>query len=126
MKAANEWESMWATIQDSIHESMNHEMEKKYQLLEEKIKKLVHTHNQKPTAKTEFYPRVINETEISFADEELALLNKDFKYNINYRRKHWLSNLALEVDSAITRLPSQEQEHVRQIVAHNLQKLYKA
>jgi len=67
----------------------------------------------------------VNKTEICFTEEELELLNKGLKYDINYKRKHWLSNLALEADSAITRLPSHEQEHVRHIVAHNLQKLYK-
>jgi hypothetical protein len=39
--AANEWESMWATIQDSIHESMNHEMEKKYQPLDKAVLVLI-------------------------------------------------------------------------------------
>ena len=105
LKAANEWGNLWSYIQDSTHESTNEIIEKKYQSLDKKSKKLVQTQNQKPTARTEFYPRVVNKTEICFTEEELKLLNYGLKYNINYKRKHWLSNLALEADSAITRLP---------------------
>ena len=50
-----------------------------------------------------------------------ALLQK----YIDPLHKHWLSNIALEAEAAITRLPTDEQEHVRFQVAHNLQKLYK-
>ena len=76
LKAANEWGSLWSYIQDSTHENINQEMDKKYQSLDKKIRKLVNTQNQRPTARTEFYPRVVNKTEICFTDEELELLNK--------------------------------------------------
>jgi hypothetical protein len=56
MKAAKEWGSIWPTIQDYIHENINHEMEEKYQTPEKKIKNLVHTHNQTPKSKTVFHP----------------------------------------------------------------------
>jgi hypothetical protein len=59
-------------------------MERKYQYLKKKFRKLVHTQNQKPSTKTEFYPRVVDKTEISFTNEELTLLNKGLKCNINY------------------------------------------
>jgi len=35
-----------------------------------------------------FYPRVVNKTEVCFTEEELEILNKGLKYNINYKRKH--------------------------------------
>jgi hypothetical protein len=54
----------------------------------------------------QFYPRVVNKTEIN-------LLNKGLKYNLGHKRKHWVNNLAFEAESAITFLPPGEQEHVR-------------
>ena len=49
----------------------------------------------------------------------------NLKHNLNHKSKHWLSNIALEAEDAIMRLPTGEQEHVRYQVVHNLQKLYK-
>jgi len=40
-------------------------------------------------------------------------------------RMNGVSNIALEAEAAITRLPTGEQEHVRYQVARNLQKLCK-
>jgi hypothetical protein len=50
-------------------------MEKKYKQLDQKIYKLVATKTKKPKTKTQFYPRVINKSDIKFTDEELTLLN---------------------------------------------------
>jgi len=55
----------------------------------------------------------------------MALLNKGLKYNLPYKRKYWLSYLALEAEAAITVLHTHEQEHISYQVMHNLQKLYK-
>jgi hypothetical protein len=100
-------------------------MEVKYKSLDAKISKLAHTQIQKPDNQTEFYPRVVNQTNIIFTNKEMTLLNKGLKYNVKHKGKHWLSNLALEAEAAVMRLPAQEQEPVRHMVAHNLQKLYK-
>jgi hypothetical protein len=67
----------------------------------------------------------VNKTQIRFTDEEMILLNKGLKYNLGHKKKQWLSNLALEAEAAVARLPTHEQEHVRHLIAHNLQKLYK-
>ena len=72
-------------------------MEKKYKSLDTKINKLVQTQTNNPNTNIQFYPRVINKTNISFTDDELTLLNKGLKYNLSQKRKHWLSNLALEL-----------------------------
>jgi len=72
-----------------------------------------------------FYTRVVNKTNISFMNEEMALLNKGLKYSLHHKDKHWLSNLALEAEAALTPLPPPEQEHIRHQVVHNLRKLYK-
>jgi hypothetical protein len=100
-------------------------MEKKYKQLDLKIYKLVATQTEKPKNKTQFYPRVINKSDITFTDEELTLLKKGLKYNINYRNKDRLSTLTLEDETAISMHPSHEQEHLRYQVAHDLQKIYK-
>ena len=55
----------------------------------------------------------------------MTLLNKGLKYNLNYKGKNWLSTLALEAETAISLLPSHEQEYLRYQVSQNLQKLYK-
>jgi hypothetical protein len=73
----------------------------------------------------QFYRRVVNETAVKFSDEEMTLLNKGLKYNLSHKRKHWLSNLALEAKNAIMLLPTQQQAYLRYQVAYNLQKLYK-
>jgi hypothetical protein len=80
---------------------------------------------QKPKTKDNkhFYPRVVNKTEIDFSKEEISLLNKGLKYNLEHKRKHWVNNLAFEAESAISLLPPGEQEHVRYQVAQNIKKL---
>jgi hypothetical protein len=32
----------------------------------------------------------------------MTLLNKGLKYNVSHKRKHWLNNVALEAENAIT------------------------
>jgi len=55
----------------------------------------------------------------------MALLNKGLKYSLHHKDKHWLSNLALEAEAALTPLPLREREHIRHQVAQKLHKLYK-
>jgi mRNA-degrading endonuclease RelE of RelBE toxin-antitoxin system len=100
-------------------------MEKKYKSLDMKVNKLVQTGTNKSKTDTQFYRRLVNKTSISLSDEEFMLLNKGLKYNLNQKRKHWLSNLASEAKAAITLLPAYEQEHIRYHVAYKLQKLHK-
>jgi hypothetical protein len=49
------------------------------------------------------------------------VFNFAFK-GLNHKSKYWLSSIALQAEAAITRLPTDEQEHVKFQVAHNLQK----
>jgi hypothetical protein len=112
LKAAKEWGRVWDIIFPSINNTLNLEMENKYKQLDLKINRLVATQTEKPNTKTQFYPRVINKTDITFTDEEMTLLNKGLKYNLNYRNKHRLSTLALEAETAISLLPSHEQDYL--------------
>jgi hypothetical protein len=51
-------------------------MDKKYKSIEHKLNKLTLKQTEKPDINTQFYPRVINETDTEFSNEELTMLNK--------------------------------------------------
>ena len=125
LKAAQEWDNTWHIIQESILESINKEMQRKYKNLDEKLEKLTLKQPRKPNHNIQFYPRVINETKIEFSKEEITLLNKGPKYNLSHKKTHWLKNIAFEAENAITLLPTQEQDYLRYQVAQNLQVLHK-
>ena len=99
-------------------------MEKKYKTMDEKIKKIVQSQSYKPSTSTQFYPRVVNETNIHFSDDELGLLKKGLKYNLSKKREHWISNLALEAETAVTLLPPGEQDYICHQVAKDTKILY--
>jgi hypothetical protein len=105
LKATKEWGRIWNIILPSVNHALNLGMEKKYKQLHLKINRLVATQTEKPKTKTQFYPRVINKTDITFTDVEMILLNKGLKYNLNYRNKDRLSTLALEAETAILLFP---------------------
>jgi hypothetical protein len=50
-----------------------------------------------------------------------CLLIYGLKYNLHYKQKHWIQTLAIEADTAINLLNSQEQTYMRQAVTHKLQ-----
>jgi hypothetical protein len=122
-QAALEWGNCWNLIQESILDTVNQVFEKKYQLLDNKISRLAKAQKQEVDKNNMFYPRVINKTNIEISNEELSLLNKGIKYNLGYKQRHWISNLAFEVEGALTLLPPGEQEHIRYQVAQNIKKL---
>jgi len=93
------------TIHESIQESINLEMEKKYKAMDDKINKLMQNQTYKPSTSMNFYPRVVNKTNITFSNDELELLNKGLKYNLRKKQKQWISNLALEAEMTVTLLP---------------------
>jgi hypothetical protein len=68
---------------------------------------------------------VVNKTSITFSNEELELLSRGMKYNLSKKRKHWIHNLALEAETAITSLPTGKQDYIRHQVAKNITKLYR-
>jgi len=71
--------------------------------MEDKINKLIQNkQTNKPNINKNFYPKVVNKTNITFSDDELRLLNKGLKYNLSKKRKKWISNLALETETAVT------------------------
>ena len=92
--------------------------------MDDKLKELIQSQTYKPSTSTQFYPRVVNKTNIHFSDDELGLLNKGLKYNLSKKCEHWISNLALEAETAVTLLPPGEQDYIRHQVAKNIKMLY--
>jgi hypothetical protein len=76
-----------------------------------------------PKEKWQFYPRVINNTDINFLDQEMNMLRKGLKYNTDGKRKDWIQTLALEAETAINQFPTNERDSYRKIVAKSLNTL---
>ena len=62
--------------------------------------------------------------DIKFSEDEITLLNKGLTYNLHNKHKHWITNLALEAETAINLLPPTDQEHIQYQVTKNIQHLY--
>jgi hypothetical protein len=60
-------------------------MERKYKQVDLKITNLVNCRTENPNNNAQFYPRVVNNTDITFTDEEMTLLNKALKYSLQYK-----------------------------------------
>jgi len=63
-----------------------------------------------PTNPRTLHPKVLNMTYISFTEPEMALLQKGPKYNLHYKPKNQIRNLALEAETAVSRLPPSQRE----------------
>jgi len=102
---------------------VNSLFEKKYKNLDEKISWLINTQKETVQNNTTFHPRVVNKRNIPLTKEELRLLNKGLKYNLDHKHRYWINNLALEAENAVTLLPPREQEYTRHQIARNIRKL---
>ena len=92
----------------------------RYQTLDNKIKRLTQQQTHTHPPKKNFYPRVVNMTDISFSEPEMALLQKGPKYNLHDKPKDWIENLALEAETAIARLPHTEREVYRKMTGERI------
>jgi hypothetical protein len=70
-----------------------------------------------------FYNRVQNLSVIQFTETELKLLNKGLQYNLQHKHKKWVEQLAVEAETAISKLNILEQDHYRYLVANNIKHL---
>ena len=50
----------------------------------------------------------VNNTDIKFTDHEMTLLEKGPKYNLHYKKRNWIQNLALEAETAKKNNPTQD------------------
>jgi hypothetical protein len=95
-------------------------MKSKYKSLDNKLHKLTQSQITKPQEQHTFYPRVINNTNIPFSNCEMNLLQKGLKYNLHAKKKNWIQTLALEAETAITQLPTNERDVYRKLVAERI------
>jgi hypothetical protein len=113
----------WPYIQHTIEEKLQKETQTKYKNLDKKLNKLAQEQTVTPQEKHTFHPRIINNTNITFSDNETTLLQKGPKYNLHSKKKHWLPNLALEAETAITQLPTTDRDSYRKLVADRIDNL---
>jgi hypothetical protein len=121
--AANEWGPVWNMLSQPIHDNINTHMEKKIQMPERKLKKLTQQQTNNHTNAPNFYPRVVNNTNIVFNEDENVLLRKGLKYKLHFKPKQWIHTLAMEAETAVTLLPALDQDPIRYQVARNLERL---
>jgi hypothetical protein len=110
-------------IDESVRDRINLISEKKYETIRKKLKQLESTQSNNPKHQKKFYPRVVNQTNIDFTNDEMTLLNKGLKYNLSHKNKNWTETLALEPETALSLLPTTEQDFIRCQVA-NIKQLY--
>jgi uncharacterized radical SAM superfamily Fe-S cluster-containing enzyme len=92
-------------VPKSIHGNISKHVKQKYKWLNEKLKKLTQQQTNSHTDAPDFYPQVINNTNIVFTEEENTLLHKGLKCNLHFKPKKWIYTLAMEAEAAITLLP---------------------
>ena len=113
----NTWHNMWPHLQHTIESRLRQEISSKYKTLDKKLMRLTQTQKTTPLEQHTFYPRVVNNTNINFSNNEMRLLHKGLKYNMHTKKKNWVQTLALEAETAITHLPTTERDVYRKLVA---------
>jgi riboflavin synthase len=96
-------------------------MQRKYQTINNKIKKLTTKTQSNQKSKT-FYKCTENLI-VTFTEAEVKLLGKALKYNLHYKHRHWILTLATEADTTICKMHAKNHIFMRQIVVNNIQKL---
>jgi hypothetical protein len=101
--SANEWGNGWYLIAESIIDTVNYEMQNKY----EKLKKLKNSQKAEDRIITpsKFYSRVVKNTNINFSKDELAVLSKGLKYNLHFEQKSGFQHLLLKLRQPLTNCP---------------------
>jgi hypothetical protein len=123
LNAANTWGNTWYYIQGIIEAKLNRQMKEKYVKLGKKLQKLALEQTTTPKTFHDFYPRVVNKSNIAFTKGEITLLNKGLKYNLHHKKGNWLTNLALEAETAINFLPLTDRDYYRKQVSNHITQL---
>ena len=74
LKLANLWKNLWPHIQHDIENKLQKQRKMRYKALDNKIKRLTQQQTHNDPRKSNFHPRVVNMTDISFSEPEMALL----------------------------------------------------
>ena len=77
LNLANLWGKNWQYIQNTLDSKLHLIIQKKYQNFNLKIQKLAQEQTIKPEKDVTFYPRVVNNTDITFTNKEITLLEKE-------------------------------------------------
>jgi hypothetical protein len=117
---ANTWGNAWAQVHGKIDDKIQKEARDRYRTIDRKLEALGKTQTAKLQEKRQFYPRVVNNTDINFSDQEMNMLQKGLKYNTHGKKKDWIQTLALEAETAISKLPVNERDPYRKIVAKRI------
>jgi hypothetical protein len=72
---------------------------------------------------TQFYARLVSNRNITFLESEITLLDKELKYILHYKNKHWINRPAPEANTAVNLIDPLQQNYLRQLVAIHIQKL---
>jgi hypothetical protein len=121
LQAAATRNPSWDMISTSVHHTLNVLTKDKYQSLHGKLHRMKTQNTNTHADNIQFYPRIINNTNITFTDDENALLQKGLKYNLHIKPKQWLQKLAMEAETAISLLQPPEQNPVRYLIVKNLE-----
>ena len=111
-------------IPETTKDKLQRIVRSKYKTLDNKLHRLAQ--QQTITSSKEphnFFPRVVNNSDKAFSKNELSLLNKGPKYNLHKKDRHWLTNLALEAETASNMLPTTDREYHRNQISDYLIKL---
>ena len=119
LQNANTWQKTWNIIEDTINEKLQHEMKTTYLKQQQKLKNMEKSHTTTTKHNTN-YTRVKNCTNTNFTQDEIQLLSKGLKYNLHYKNKKWIETLALEAETAITKLDITEQSYYRHVIAKQI------
>jgi hypothetical protein len=102
-------------------------MQNKYKNVDNKLKKL--SEKQITTRASneiiKYFPRVINEMDFVFYNEEYIVLSKGLKYNLHFKKKDWTKNFALEAEYAMNFVHIKDQDFLRSLMAKNIEAFYK-
>jgi hypothetical protein len=121
---ANTWNDIWPYIHNIIDNTLQKEMKITYKKKDSKINKLAEAQTVTPKQTHSFYPRVVNNTNIPFSKHEMTLLQNRLKYNLHIKRHNCLENLALEAETAVSKLPTSDRETYRKLVAERITTLH--
>ena len=73
---ADTWDKAWPYIQHVIEGNLQEEMKTRYKKLDRKLINLTQAQTITPKQNHTFYPRVVNNTDITFTDHEISLRKK--------------------------------------------------
>jgi len=82
LSVANTWKNTWLCIHHTIEEKLQREVQMKYKTLYKKLNISAKTQSRTPQQEHTFYPRVVNNTNVSFSNCKMALLQKGLSFSL--------------------------------------------